>query len=489
MGQLIVRGVPSSILQDSWWLDTPNRAPNSSDGATGQGNRQAVGALAVLVALADILLLDYSPGISVAVFALAIAGAVWMLRGRQRGQVGPTLLMILSILPVVEYVQALSVAFLIGGGTVAICWAVTGHSQGASVRRFLGLFPALAIRQVIEVSRQAQSVSRPENFALQVMRNWGFPVGGALVLGALMISANPVLSDWVDQVWRFDIRIDRVLFWFGTAIMIWPVLAVAVQPALLAPRTGPHKPRSMPGFGLNATSVANALILFNLLLAVQTGMDAVYLWGNADLPEGISHAKYAHRGAYPLLVTALLAGAFALAARPFLSERGGLTGWMMLWLGQNVLLVISSLLRLWIYVEAYGLTYLRIHAAIWMGLVAVGLCLTAWQILNGKPNRWLLTRTVALGLGALYACCFVNFAAVIARENLRHPHRYDEYYVCQLGPMAAAEIAASSRQTSCRPDAPHFSNWREWGFRADRVIRNLNAELQPEAGYENPRRG
>ena len=52
-----------------------------------------------------------------------------------------------------------------------------------------------------------------------------------------------------------------------------------------------------------------SLILFNLLFAVQTVLDIVYLWGNVALPADISYASYAHRGAYPLILTALIAAA------------------------------------------------------------------------------------------------------------------------------------------------------------------------------------
>ncbi len=488
MGQYIVRGIPPSVLQDSWWMDAPEPESNKSNNLSRHSNQRAIGALVILVALADFLLFDYAPGISLAVLVLAIAAAVWALPGPRKGLIGPTVLMGLSILPTVEYVQALSVAFLLAGSTVALCWSLRGRCEAPPVRRFLALFPVLAIRQAIEAGRHAQSASRPKGLLHHLWWNWGFPAGGAMVLGGLMISANPVLLGWTEQLLHFDIRIDRILFWGGAAMMIWPVLAVALRPELLSPKHGPHRARPVSAFGLNASSVANALILFNALLAVQTGMDAIFLWGNAELPEGMSHAEYAHRGAYPLLATALLAGAFALAARPFIKERRALKAWMMLWLAQNVLLVMSSLFRLSLYVAAYGLTYLRVHAAIWMGLVALGLCLTAWQILKDRPNSWLVTRSAALGIGVLYACCFVNFAALIARENLRHPYRYDAYYICQLGPMAAAEIAASPRPTGCRPDEPQIANWREWGFRADRVIRSLRTELHPEAGHENPRR-
>ena len=81
-------------------------------------------------------------------------------------------------------------------------------------------------------------------------------------------------------------------------------------------------------------------MLFNLIFAVQTLLDLTYLWNGADLPSGMTHAEYAHRGAYPLVVTVLLAGAFALISRPFTDGNRPLRVLLALWIGQNVMLVI-----------------------------------------------------------------------------------------------------------------------------------------------------
>nr|WP_280526934.1 ATP-binding protein [Rhizobium ruizarguesonis] len=63
---------------------------------------------------------------------------------------------------------------------------------------------------------------------------------------------------------------------------------------------------------LGHASLLRSPLLFNALFAVQTLLDLVYLWGGADLPDHMSHAEYAHRGAYPLIATALLAAGFIL---------------------------------------------------------------------------------------------------------------------------------------------------------------------------------
>ena len=55
----------------------------------------------------------------------------------------------------------------------------------------------------------------------------------------------------------------------------------------------------------------------NALFAVQSSLDLTYLWAGVALPRGASYAEYAHRGAYPLVVTALLAAVIAIfAMRP-----------------------------------------------------------------------------------------------------------------------------------------------------------------------------
>ena len=96
-----------------------------------------------------------------------------------------------------------------------------------------------------------------------------------------------------------------------------------------------------------------------------------------------------------------------------------------------------------------------------------------------KPSedmRPLLLRAAMLGLGTLYACAFVNFAAIIATHNLTRAEP-DRDYLCALGPTAAAALAASPRPLRCTIDAPRIEGWRDWGFRNWRVSLYLQPTL------------
>ena len=203
-------------------------------------------------------------------------------------------------------------------------------------------------------------------------------------------------------------------------------------------------------------AVTRSLVLFNALFALQSGLDLTYLWGGASLPDGMSHAEYAHRGAYPLIVTALLAAGFVLIAmRPGgPAEHSRLIRPLVLaWIGQNILLVISSIFRLDLYVAAYSLTYLRLAAFIWMILVATGLLLILIQIVLKKPNSWLLTaNAVSLAL-VLYGCCFINVPRLVASYNVEHSPRERR----QRGPISICAISPRLARRRCRPLKPHVN--------------------------------
>ena len=86
------------------------------------------------------------------------------------------------------------------------------------------------------------------------------------------------------------------------------------------------------------------------MFAAQTLMDVGYLWGGVRLPDGMTYATYAHRGAYPLMTTALLAGGFALVAQTWLDGRV-MRGLLLVWIVQTLILVMSSILRLALNVD------------------------------------------------------------------------------------------------------------------------------------------
>lgn len=462
------------------------------DGAAGQGVRGTGLALAVLVLLGDALFWGADPGLSLVVFAGAVVAAVAL--QVQRWPAGAAVVFALGALPVVEHVQALSLAFLLAGTLGAVAWLrlpdAGPAALGSAALRLLARLPLGGLRGAVSAALGLGVAAHPQGLRVMV-QGWALPVGGTLVFAALMVDANPLIARAFSPDIDLATLATRLMFWGGVALLCLPL----VGPAPLSGAV-PAVTLRLPGMGVNVHSTLRALVLFNAVIGVQTLLDLTILTGSADLPHGISYAAYAHRGAYPLLATALLAGAFALQAQPYLGAHRLVRPLMLLWLAQNVALCLSAMLRLDLYVGAYGLTYLRVWAMIWMGLVAAGLALTGWQVARGLTRGWLMLRCVAMGVATLYTCCFINFAHVIAAQNLTRADP-DTAYLCDLGPTAAGAFVPPGGSLRDLPSGaprpcgvPRLINagWRDWEFRSWRVRRTISAE-QKDQPHAYPDRG
>jgi len=290
----------------------------------------------------------------------------------------------------------------------------------------------------------------------------------------------------------------RMAFWAMIGCAIWPLIHRRIKARRIRQaEAGVAAEPPAPDHLLGAQAMSRSLILFNALFALQTVLDLVYLWGGAALPDGMSHAQYAHRGAYPLIATALLAAGFVLIAmRPGgPAERSGFIRPLVLaWIGQNILLVISSIFRLDLYVAAFSLTELRLAAFIWMLLVAAGLLLILIQIILKRPNSWLVTANAAVLALVLYGCCFINAPQVIAAYNLAHSREaggagpnLDLKYLLSLGPQVLPVLEPALRSIpALQPNVAGLrvdqgleaagktpANCRAWGFRTWRLQRYL----------------
>ena len=491
MKTFLIRGVPNSVQMDGWWMSEPPRETKPKTGTKEQPFFPRIIVLLALVIAGDALTWQADAGLSLALFGLLILLALW-LRNSRRGW-GGLVVYVLLALPLVEQSQALSLAFFGLGLVLGTSWIVLGGWQGitqwlSTGLRFVLSAPA-AIGSEFSAAARFSTAYRPESSLTSMVQVWLLPLGFGLVFASLLLSANPMMESWLATIspshWLSPSTIQRMLFWCGLALVSLPFLAApSMQERLKLGLNGPRFPVATAT--LNAGSVCRSLILFNALFALQTLTDITYLWGGVALPDDMTYAAYAHRGAYPLLATALLAGVFALLARPFTEDSPLLRIALLAWVAHNVFLVLSSLLRLELYVAQYCLTHLRMAAAIWMVVVALGLALVIYQTIRNKTASWLLGRAALLGLVALYLACFVSFSATIAKHNLGKEVVLDPQYVCFLGKHAepairAYDAAQGQRLCYCRwVKDIQITDWREWGFRDYRLQASLALPLKFE---------
>ena len=460
----------------------------------------------VLVAIADGLSWSHAIGATIGVFALLLTATATALHPAARRD--PKAVFALAAAAVLALVQveapgflvwmlfwtALSLAVLLPrakGFDDAWRWAQRLLAQAA-----VGLFgPWLDLRRALR-TRKAAPLWRWTS----VVPLLALPVVGGTVFLTLFAAANPVIGQALASLrWpAFDLVLFlRTLFWLTVLTLVWGVLRPRRRRALPA---RPFWPDAWAGFTVPVASVTLSLIVFNALFAVQNGLDAVILWGGAGPPAGLTLAEYAHRGAYPLIATALLAGLFVLL---FLAPGSPtakvplVRGLVVAWLAQNLFLVASSILRTVDYVQAYSLTRLRIAALVWMGLVGLGLVLTCWRMLRGKSGAWLINANAAAALAVLAGACVVDLGAVAAAWNVRHAREVggggsalDVCYLSRLGPSALVSMVeleqrlpGSNVAARVAPDRDgqteglrrRQADWRGWTWRGARRLARIEA--------------
>jgi hypothetical protein len=465
---------------------------------------------AACTALADWLFFGWDVGLSLALFLGAVGIAAVACNGvhaTRLVQIIMTIAFTAGLAALIEDIGTLSV--LVGTTATAMFVVVMTAREASSWQRYL--FEAVTVplrgpfQFVTDLWRSSSEFSTdrlPDWLRTRSLVAWIVPLSTFAIFLCLFASANPLIEDQLKQI---DLRratglLDplRMIFWLLVISAIWPLIMRKIRKQPEAAKETIEAPAIEPFdwdvlFG--ALALSRSLLLFNALFALQSALDLTYLWGGATLPHGMNHAEYAHRGAYPLVATALFAAGFVLIAmRP-----GGpaeqsrlIRPLVLMWTGQNVLLVISSIFRLDLYVAAYSLTYLRLAAFIWMVLVATGLVLMFIQIVRRKSNAWLLAaNAISLSL-VLYACCFLNAPWLVATYNVLHCREVggsgptlDLDYLRSLDsaqtlPPIEAHLAQfpDTRQLSLAyrvsPDRNYLhrpGNWRAWTFRQWRLER------------------
>lgn len=342
-----------------------------------------------------------------------------------------------------------------------------------------------------------------------LLRNLVLPIGLSAAFISLFTQANPIINAVIGDIRWSDIMeyfsVWRILSWLLTACLSWALIRPRLKQRAYHDKEYPvGKEFTLISLLFNELSVFTSLILFNILFLMQNAMDIAFLWSGAALPVGMTHAQYAHQGAYPLIATALLTAIFILIAfkpQSTIENRKVIRSLVYVWVGQNVFLVISSITRLMNYIGEYSLTYMRVAALIWMVLVALGLILIVSRIYLQRSNKWLVNINAIALYSTLYICCFINFGGIIAGYNVEHSREAEgsngiyldiSYLQTEIGADAIPALLWFEQNRPADPNLQTIQrirmalqydikysllSWRAWTFRKYRLLQEAEKPI------------
>lgn len=460
------------------------------------------GAAIGLLLLADGLLYGYQGGAVLGLFALVWVAVLALARPavrRARGGWAALALAALYAAALIHDPGPLATLLLLAAiGTAALLPGHVFDHAGLWALRLIMLGLKAPLRPLRDGWRLASLSGNGGLLGKAMILNIVLPLTGGALFLALFASANPVLDQALSGITLPDLSalIGHVFLMGLVLVFVWPTL----RPRALRLAGG----AGGAGLGLgqrwphpSVTMMLIALAVFNAVFALQNALDIVFLWSGAPLPVGVTLAEYAHRGAYTLIATALLAGLFVLVALRPGSQAAGtplVRVLVLVWVGQNLLLVASSILRLADYIAAYSLTEWRIAALAWMVLVACGLMLICWRLMTGRSAAWLINANALAAGAVLTAASLADTGAIAARwnvDNLRDPAQLDLCYLERLDSsallplidLARAPVGPAMRDRAAylsvrahRRLAAQQADWQSWTLRG--ALRLAEAETK-----------
>ena len=330
-------------------------------------------------------------------------------------------------------------------------------------------------------------------------------LGAIRSIGRGLLVALPVLAVFALLLVSADARFERLLVDTFSVNVEAGLLHVAVilGCAWLAagylreaaqPDSAPVKPIPYP-FALGMTEVMIVLGLVNLLFAAFVWLQIPYLFGGIkNAASGTTYAEYARRGFFELAWVAGLVLPMLLHAHAMLRNagRGGekLYRLMALIMVSLIFVIIaSSIHRMGLYQNQFGLTELRFYTTAFMCWLAVVFGWFMISVMVGARNRFAFGAFVS-GLVVIPILHIANPDAVIVRVNAARAaeHKpFDPDYNGSLSADAVPELlkAIPVLTVECQEvvkadlwgrKAGWNDDWRQWSW-SRAVARALLAKL------------
>ena len=268
-----------------------------------------------------------------------------------------------------------------------------------------------------------------------------------LIFGALFFAADAVFETWVRNSLTTDLTaLLGHLAWLlgGTAVatgLLWCGLAPEETP--------PTGPRLADERRLRPTEIGVVLGSLSALFALFVAIQVQYLFSgdsHVQASTGLTYAEYARRGFFELVAVAalllpvLLAADWARTRNPrSLTVFRILTGLLVLLL---IVVVASAFQRMRVYMDAYGLTALRLYVSVTLAWLAAVFLWLLWSLLRERRNEF-IAGAVLTALIALVALVALNPHATIAATNLARAeqrHDFDTPYAVGLSADATPTL-------------------------------------------------
>nr|WP_207620022.1 DUF4153 domain-containing protein [Nocardioides sp. IC4_145] len=373
--------------------------------------------------LAAALLLERDLGLGALLVLLAAGGVLLAATPHRRDPWTLTcagLSLLLTVTTVVRDAEWLVVLCLLAGVATALCGVTRPRTAAGIVLTGLA-WPLAGLRGLPWLGRTVATLTGRGQGAA-VLRTLVWSALGLVVFGALLVSADALLAEWVDSAVP-DLTTDLLVARVFVTVAVGGVVLAAAYLALDAPRVdrGTGEPRPV---GRRFEWLAPVLVVVGVFAVFLAAQATVVLAGHDHLRRttGLTYAEYVHQGFGQLTVATALTllvvwAAARKAPRATAADRAWLRGALGVLCLETLVVVGSALHRMHLYQEAYGFTTLRLLVDVvegWLGL----LVLASFVAVVVLRSTWFPRFALVSGVVALLGLAAVNPDGWVADHNL-----------------------------------------------------------------------
>jgi signal transduction histidine kinase len=378
---------------------------------------------------------------------------------------------------------------LLAGAAVCVCGVAGGRTVLGFVLSGLA-WPLAGLRGLPWLGRTLAMLGGLSQRAA-LLRTLVWSGLGLLVFGALFVSADALLAEWVDAVLP-DLTIDTLVLRVFVTLAVGGTVLAAAYLALNPPRVG------TPSSGRPVTHryewLAPVGVVVSVFAALLVAQATVAFGGHGYLRRttGLTYAEYVHQGFGQLTVaTALTLLVIWAAGRKAPRATSADRLWLRAALGvlclETLVVVASALYRMHVYQEAYGFTRLRLLVDVfegWLGLLVLAV-MAAGVTLRAA---WLPRFALISGAVGLLGLAMLNPDAWIADHNLdryEQTGKVDWDYLQGLSDDATPVLAERDvlSEICLRPSDDDWLEWNLGRARAADALEDLDVSAAcPDVG-------
>ena len=292
-----------------------------------------------------------------------------------------------------------------------------------------------------------------------ILKALSIAIGLIILFSLLYQKSNPVFRSLISAI-NFDfLSFPWLLFTVFGSFIFLHILRPYYPETLITLDTEQSNilKRSTPNFSLEQskklaeeyTLGSIIFIALNSLLFIFLITDFIYLI-DANTSTNSEYSKSVHQGVYALLLSIICAIAIILyffrGDLNFYTKSQNIKILCYSWIVMNLLLVLFTWYKNYMYVATLGLTYKRIGVFVYLLCILAGLCTTYLKVSKTKSFIYLIRSNLAVIFAVLFVSATIPWDKSITYYNLKNIDNVDIQYLIDLGDTNSIQLKKYSEE-------------------------------------------